>query len=350
MRVQLLTGRCPYNLYQESSLQELGVDAQIHGDYGMHLPDFIDEYLALKPDIIHLQWPESLAGATDHDTDQLLKRFEICFEKIKQQQIPIFWAHHNVLPHKRERLDLWQPLFQMFANNCDVACHHSHCGRETMMATYDYGNCEHLVLRHGYFHKENTCTLSKEAARKELGFSEDIHLYFAFGALRKDKYISELIDTFADLDPQTHHLLLAGNVWDDYGRDMQSKASELSNVHVEVGFIEDDRVSLMATAADAFIYAYGANHLTSGSPHTSQAHLLPQISLDYPYVREVLGDSAHYLPNDEQCYTVLKNIIENLNHEQLAEQRRQIEASRQPWYWPQIAEETKAAYEQALNK
>lgn len=348
MRVQLLTGRCPYNLYQESCLQDCGVDAQILGDYGMHLPDHIDNFLALKPDIIHLQWPESLAGADGRETAEILRGFEVCFDKIKQQHIPIFWAHHNLLPHKRERLDLWQALFQMFASQCDVACHHSQCGRDNMLKTYDYGNCEHVILRHGYFHKENTCTLSKQAARKELGFAEDIHLYFGFGALRKDKCIRELIDTFAGLDAQSHHLLLAGNVWDDYGREMEAKAKALKNVHVEVGFIEDDRVSLMATAADAFIYAYGANHLTSGSPHTSQAHLLPQISLDYPYVREVLGDSANYLPNDEHCYDVLKTVIENLNHEQLAEQRKQIEASRVAWYWPQIAAETKAAYENAL--
>ena len=350
MRVQLLSGRCPYNLYQEECLQDVGVEAEIRGDYGMHLPDFIDEYLALDPDIIHLQWPESLAGAGDKETPLILARFEECFAKIKQRNIPIFWAHHNLLPHKRERLDLWQPLFEMFAQHCDVACHHSECGSALMQNTYDYGACEHIILRHGYFHKESTCTLSKSEARKQLGFPDDIHLYFALGALRKDKYIRELIDSFADLDPQKHHLFLAGNVWDDYGKEMEAKANALDNVHVEVGFVEDERVSLLATAADAFVYMYGASHLTSGSPHTSQAHLLPQISLDYDYAREVLGDGASYIAHDDASYENLKTLIQSLNHEQLAEQRVYLATHRDQWYWPHIAEQTKHAYEAVLAK
>jgi glycosyltransferase involved in cell wall biosynthesis len=349
MLVHLISGKCPYNLYQEESLQNAGVDAKIKGAYGQHLPDYIDEILAEKPDIIHLQWPEAVTEHGGKSKQVVIEDLRTTFDKIKSADIPIFWAHHNLLPHKRERIDMWQDVFGLFAKYCDVACHHSHCGSTVMQETYDYGECEHLVLHHGYFHKESTCTLDTSAARKQLELDLSAQIYFGFGAIRKDKHIDELLDCFAQLDPQRHQLVLAGNVWDDYGKAMEAKAAQMDNVRVEVGFIEEERASLYATAADSFIYAYGANHLTSGSPHTSQAHLLPQITLDYPYVREVLGHAASYIPNDEHCYDALIETLNNLDHDQLAEQRRIIEETRDAWYWPTIAEQTKAAYEKALQ-
>lgn len=348
MYVPLISGKCPYNLYQEEFLQAQGVDARIIGQYGQHLPDYIDEVLADKPDLIHLQWPESVVAHGDKTDEQILDDLRVMFNKIKSANIPIFWAQHNLLPHKRDRVDLWKPVFGLFAQYCDVACHHSQCGLDLMKETYDYGSCEHAILHHGYFHKESSCILDKASARKELELADNAQIYFGFGALRPDKHIRELLGCFADLDPERHYLVLAGNIWDDYGKEMVAIAEQMPHVRVEVGFIEDARASLYATAADSFIYTYGANHLTSGSPHTSQAHLLPQITLDYPYVREVLGNAASYIPNDDSRYEALAETLNNLDHDQIEQQRALIKDTRDAWYWPKIAEQTKAAYEKAL--
>ncbi|MCH2176325.1 MAG: hypothetical protein MK193_11430 [Lentisphaeria bacterium] len=41
-------------------MQKRGVDFTLYGEWGNYLPEHIEEILALQPNIINLQWPESL--------------------------------------------------------------------------------------------------------------------------------------------------------------------------------------------------------------------------------------------------------------------------------------------------
>ncbi len=349
MKILLVTGNCPYNYYQEESLQLAGLDANIFGEWGMHMPHFTDEMLALKPDIIHLQWPEAMTAHEKIDAQTIISDYTRSFEKIKAQGIKIFWTQHNSLPHARTHLDLWKELYQVFAQYTDVACHHSQCGLEHMCASYDYGDCEHIILHHGYFHKEQSCTLSPADARQEAGLPADAHIYLGIGALRPDKCIRELIDCFKQRDPKKDVLLLAGSIWNDYGKEMVSLAEDVENIIIDPGFIEEAKVSLYANASDAFLYMYGEHHLTSGSPHLSQAHILPQITLDYQYAHEVLGDASSYIAADEHRYEALHTALDSLSSERLREQKTLLANTREPWSWTEIAQQTKAAYEKALG-
>lgn len=349
MKSLLVTGNCPYNYYQERSLQEAGVNAHIFGEWGMHLPEHVDAILAEDPDIIHLQWPESLTQHKDRDPQDVVAEVKTALQRLHDSRARIFWVMHNLLPHNREKTQMWQEIWQLYASHCDVACHHSRCGRALATSTYDYGDARHEVLYHGYFDQFDACQLDEQAARQELGLPQQANIYLAVGALRPDKHIRELIECFSQRNPEKDILVLAGNAsWTDYGKDMVALGKQHANVFIEEGFIEDDRVSLYASACASFLYMYGENHLTSGSPHMSQAFLLPQISLDYGYAREVLGDGACYIAMDDQRYDRLHTVLDNLSKEQIQQQRQYIAEHRQPWQWSVIASKTKAVYQEML--
>lgn len=351
MKVLLVTGRCAYNLYQERHLQEAGVDAHIYGEWGIHLPDHTDAILSGKPDIIHLQWPEALTRHQDKDPSAVIGEIRHSMEKLKDSGAKLFWVMHNLLPHRREKIGMWREIWQIYAEHCDVACHHSQWGMKTATAAYDYGNARHVILRHGYFDQFQPCPLSQSGARRQIGLPADARVFLSVGSMRPDKHLREIIEFFGHRDPSQDVLMLAGNAsWDDYGLEMIRFAEPFENVIIEDGYIEDDRIAVFAKACDAFLYMYGENHLTSGSPHMSQAFLLPQICLDVPYSREVLGKGASYVPPDGARYETLHRVLDHLTREQFQAQRQHIATHRQPWHWTHIAHQTGTAYEEALNR
>ncbi len=348
MKSLLISGQCPYNIYQEERLRAIGVDAQTYERWGIHLPDHTEKILAQNPDIIHLQWPESLTQQDEIPHDKIIEDFKACLPRLKSNGAKIFWVMHNLLPHARTNLDLWEPLFTLFAEHCDVCHHHSECGKEAALAMYDYGDAEHKVIYHGYFDKSATCTLDQKSAREKIGLPLDANIYLSIGALRPDKHIKEIVDCFKTLDPEKHIIYMAGSIWSDYGKEMVEYAKPLKNVIINGGHMADEDVSLYANASDAFIYLYGENHLTSGSPHMSQAHLLPQISLDYGYAREVLSEGSTFIPQVDNRYELLGELLADLNKEELGRQRQHLIDHRDPWHWDNIAKETLAAYQGAI--
>lgn len=344
----LVTGRCPYNLYQESSLREAGVDAEIFMNWGIYLPEHVDEILAKEPGIIHLQWPESLAGMRPAEEIDLVE-FAECLTRLKSRGAKLFWAMHNLLPHDRGKAEFWHELYQVFADHCDVCCHHSEVGREQVLRTYRFEKSRHVILRHGYFEHDVHPPVERALAREQLGLPQDATIYLNVGALRPDKKTSELIECFAKRDHEKEFMVFAGGAGSDYGKAMLERAEAVPNVIIHNGYIPNETVSLLANAADAFLFLHGENHLTSGGPHLSQAHLLPQITVDYPYAREVLGDLAVYIPPEGDRSAALARVLDDLDPTKLRHLRDLLKYQREPWDWSRIGQQTRQAYETSLN-
>lgn len=345
MKILMVTGGCPYNDLLIREVQARNIDIENFGAWGMYLPDHLDEILAHKADIISLQWPEAISGNNEHDTEKILHDFTQALPALKKHGAKLLWTHHNILPHVRERLDLWQPLFQLFATHADASCHHSQWGMDYARRTYTYSSEQHFILRHGYVADEDVCTLSQIEARQKLGIDPEAACFFAMGALRPDKKILELIEVFK---ARKETLLIAGRGWNQYVDDVKAAAAQADNVHLFAEWVEAEDASLRARAADAFIFMYGEHHLTSGSPHLSQAHKLPQITLDSPYNREILGDAAVYIPVESDHQQALHQALDHLDRDALEEKRQILLNTRAEWHWPRIAELTEQAYKEIL--
>ncbi|WP_269537959.1 glycosyltransferase [Cerasicoccus fimbriatus] len=346
MKSLLISGRCPYNNHQENSLQEAGVDARIYENWGIHLPEHLDAILDEQPDIVHLQWPESVCRHQEIAPEEILNAFPDVLGRLRTAGIKLFWTMHNLLPHDRAKADFWRRFYQLFADHCDVCCHHSEWGKSVALDAYVYPRAQHVVLRHGYFHQDVFPAVEKSKARQELGLPSDARIFLNVGSLRPDKQVAEIIDVF---EGRQDVLLLAGSANSDYAKQQIARAESLSNVVIHPGFIDDQQVSLMANAADCFLFMQGDHHLTSGAPHLSQAYLLPQITLDFPYAREVLGEGAVYIESSERRFERLASTLDALDTSQLNHVVQSVKSSRRLWHWSVIAEETRAAYLQALR-
>lgn len=341
----LISGRCPYNHHQCASLRDLGVDAVIYENWGIHLPHHLDAILAAEPQIVHLQWPESVTSLKDLSEEQILDDFAVALPRLRESGAKLFWQMHNLLPHDRSRAAFWSKLYQLFADHCDVCCHHSEWGRGQVLATYNFPHARHAILRHGYFHRDVFPAVKKAEARERLGLPATATIYLNVGSLRPDKHIAELLDSF---EGRKEWLVLAGMDSGEYGQAQAARGESMSNVVVHRGFIDDDKVSLLANSADAFLFMQGQNHLTSGAPHLSQMHLLPQITLDYPYAREVLGEDAVYIQAGGDSFAQLADQLDNLDPSQLSHMADNIRKTRAPWHWPTIGRVTKNEYVAAL--
>lgn len=346
MKSLIATGRCPYQLHQRDSLQALGVNAELYENWGIHLPDHVEALLAMKPDIIHLQWPESLVGIKQElSDDEILSGFSEALPRLRDSAAKLFWVMHNLLPHDRKRADFWSRLYQVFADHVDVCCHHSRCGEKRVRETYAFKHADHALLRHGFFHGDVYPAVSKAEAREKLGLPRDIILFLNVGSLRPDKQIEEMLNAFTG---RRAWLALAGIVQGEYGERMAERGDAMPNVIVHRGYTENETVSLLANAADCFLFMQGEHHLTSGAPHLSQAHLLPQVSLDYAYAREVMGENAIYIRPDAQRFEQLANTLDGIDSDQLAQFAMNLKATRDPWRWDIIGLETRRAYEKSL--
>lgn len=348
MKSLLITGGCPYNLYQERALQDAGVDARYLRKWGMHLPDCVEEIVSLKPDIIHFQWPEAMTRHQELSDQAILSDFSDALPRLKSSGARIFWAMHNLLPHDRNRVEMWRELYGLFARYCDVCCHHSACGKAKVLETYDFPTAKHVILRHGYFDRDVAPQIGPKEARQRLGLPESARIFCSISSIRPDKYVEELITCFRQRDPGKDILLLAGLAGTDYGKRMIQLADETPNVHLTPGFIDDGLASLMANASDQFIFMHGEHHLTSGAPHLSQAHLLPQITLDYVYAREVMAEAAIYISPGSKRFEALQDCIDRSDPDESASHRKLLEERRSPWSWSLIGRETLKVYEEAL--
>ncbi|WP_309399931.1 glycosyltransferase [Cerasicoccus maritimus] len=348
VKALLISGQCPYNIHQRNSLREAGVDAEIFEDWGIHLSDHLDAILAHAPDVVHLQWPESICRHRDLPEEQILKEFATTLPKFREAGIAVFWTMHNLLPHDRGKETFWREVYLLFAQHCDVCCHHSEWGKQRVLETYHFPHASHVVLRHGYFHEDIFPSAPKEEARQRLNLPDDASVFLNVGAIRPDKQIAELLDAFTGRTNEV--LVLAGAASGQYAAQQIERASTMDNVIIHAGYTDDETVCLLANAADCFLFMQGDCHLTSGAPHLSQAHQLPQITLDYPYAREVLGDAAIYIPANNQRFEKLGQLLDSLNREQLAHCREMILQRRRLWHWSVIAAETKQAYEDAVRQ
>ncbi len=95
-------------------------------------------------DLLHLHWPEWLAF------DDLAAHQGLIAE-LRYHGVPVVWTAHNLTPHEK-RAEVYDPIYQAWAEAVDAVIHHSAWGEEMMRDRYRFGpRCRHQVIPHGHF-------------------------------------------------------------------------------------------------------------------------------------------------------------------------------------------------------
>ena len=342
----------PYGDTLQNSLKKSGViPLKCDAGWGFELHKNLDTIFDLRPDILHLQWPESLCRAEPgDDLDSLLGSIRGALSEIKKRGIYIAWTMHNLRPHHIFDLRFQTKLYEHFAACASGVIHHSHCGMRVARRGYVYAeNAMHTVIRHGYFTEGTECDLSQNEARESLGLPRESAIYLFCGAFRKDKSIDVLVRAFRDIKPDAPQtLVMVGQPKED----ASSLYPDIDLDHANIlwpGRLPFEELSVYVKASDAFVGAHGDRHLTSAGPHLSQSYLKSQICLFSEYTNEVLGDTAFYFEKGNDAVENLKDRLASVTPEMLNRASDRLEQRREEYHWDVIGRNTRSFYEGLLD-
>ena len=140
-------------------------------------------------ELLHLHWPEWF-GFDDAAVHEEL------VATLADHGIPVVWTAHNLTPHEK-RPDVYDPIYQRWAETADAVIHHSVWGRDRMLARYRFRpDCRHEVIEHGHFGDRwrEAATLTRAEAEQRLGLEPAAIRIGLVGAPRADKRVREFLD------------------------------------------------------------------------------------------------------------------------------------------------------------
>lgn len=245
----------------------------------------------IKADIVDIQWCSPFYAPILIPLVFLLKYFS---------QAKVFLTVHNVLPHEHRVFD--KSMCKMIYGISDRLIVHSEGMKRDLIDIFNIPSDKISVIPHGICF-EDTSTISREEAKKNLGIREESVLLF-FGLVRKYKGLENLLEAFGTIKDEFNvALLIAGDFVE--GRDKYEKLIEKydmkDRVYIHSRYIKDEEVPLFFSAADILVQPYMNFSGQSGVPPTAYHHSIPVIASNVGGLPEiVINDHTGLIvePND----------------------------------------------------
>ncbi len=141
-------------------------------------------------DLLHLHWPEWLA----FDDVELHRRF---IAELQERSIPIVWTAHNLTPHQK-RPEVFDTVYQLWAEAADGVIHHSDFGLRAMQQRYRFRpQSIHVVIPHGHFgplYEATAAAAPRDELETALGLTPTSCRIGLFGAPRAEKDVLGFLD------------------------------------------------------------------------------------------------------------------------------------------------------------
>lgn len=137
-------------------------------------------------DIIHIQWPNSLA--------QNISKLEKHLKWIKAKKIKIVVTCHNIVPHYSTNNQLIK-TYKIVYTNADCIIHLAEYSISLLCKEYSITNTQHVVIPHHIYDNEYHFNISKEEARKYLSLPQEKKIIVCIGAFRNKEERDLVIDT-----------------------------------------------------------------------------------------------------------------------------------------------------------
>jgi len=159
---------------------------------------------------------------------------------------------HNALPHEKQPFA--GPLTRRFMRHCDHIVALSETVRRDLVAM---GVDANIDVRPHPTYDQFGAPVDKAAARDELGLDPDETVLLFFGLVRPYKGIDTLFDAMSRSTSRPR-LVVAGEWYQDRGKAEAwlHERGLTDQVRLDDGYIEDERVALYFSAADAVVQPY----------------------------------------------------------------------------------------------
>jgi glycosyltransferase involved in cell wall biosynthesis len=295
--------------------------------------------------LIHLHWPGSYYGSKFWPKFAL--RASCFFSKVciaKLRGYTFVWTVHNMYPHDADEVHaiLIHRLIHhlcrlLLARLSDGLIVHSHYARKVVCKHFHIPECKTKVIPHGSLMDWYPfCESDKSAAKRALCINQNSFVYLFFGRIQSYKGVEDLIIAFKKIGRPSDCLIIAGNPSDSLKADLLSQKS--SNMIMDFGFIDNEKLELYIKAADAVVLPY-KRILTSGAAITALSFGKVVISPNISSFPETLEgtQSIMYDVNSLDSFAEALNLARQLDlnkAETLALKKAAI------WKWDTIACDT----------
>ncbi|WP_363465074.1 glycosyltransferase family 4 protein [Halogeometricum borinquense] len=334
------------NPYQDNFSKYLSeIDVNTHST-GPHPKQIIRELLRNRDiEIIHIHWTypffvsDSVAKSILRSSVSL-----IFFTILKIIGYDFIWTAHNLTEHEKRHPDL-----EVFAKSifctiiCDYIIVHNEFARESIKETlFLFGRATPIaVIPHGNFIENYENEVTKEEARKELGYENEL-VYLFIGQIRAYKQVPYLIESFKQLPEDRIQLLIAGNPkTQELKREIYNESNTDSRISCRLEFIPSNELQTYLNAADVVVLPY-SDIFTSGSAMLALSFGKPLIVPDIPPLRETLDENGaiFYDPTMD----TLQDALLRARERNLEDMGKHNYRKANSLSWAEIAGKTKKVY------
>jgi len=177
-------------------------------------------YSNIKPDILHIQWPEKMYNwypFSSLSEEEKFDKIENRLKWYKQNNVQIIHTIHNIKPHILEKFDFEEKTFKLIIYYSDILFHHCKRSIELLKENYpEAKNKKNIINPHGDYlidYKE----IPKNNARFKLGITPEKFVILNFGSQQNYKGEDFIDSVFNNLKIKDKFLLTAGNyVYESY--------------------------------------------------------------------------------------------------------------------------------------
>jgi len=289
-------------------------------------------------DLFHLHWPEWLAF------DDLDEHHRI-IDELTDRGVPIVWTAHNLTPHE-QRPEVYDAIYQAWADVTDAVIHHSGWGEERMRARYRFrADCRHEVIPHGHWGARwSTVGVPTRAdAEAVLGFPPTGLRIGLVGAPRAEKHVRAALEGFAassraDLQLACWSLALGEEAPDDPRIVAASTYRDVS----------ERAYATRLAACDLLLLPFDpeGDMLATGTVFDALALGIPALVSDWGYLAETLGDAG--IPAGHTAASITA-ALDALTPDAVARAAGVARERREELGWGPIAEQTLALFDRVVT-
>ncbi len=288
-------------------------------------------------ELLHLHWPEWF-GFDDPAAHRDL------IATLADRGIPVVWTAHNLTPHDRQP-EVYDPIYQQWADTADAVIHHSEWGRTRMLERYQFrADCRHEVILHGHFGElwPLATTLTRADAEARLGLPPAGIRIGIVGAPRVDKRVIEFLNGFAACKRDDLQVVC----W-------SLRIDETAPVDDRIAIAQHYRganeaiyaTRLAACDVLAFPFDPDGDMLATGTVADAIGVGIPALVSDWPYLTEMLGAAGIPCGQTRESVTTA---IEALTSEQVESARQATVALRPQFEWAPLAQRTAELFERVV--
>ncbi|MBI2439810.1 MAG: glycosyltransferase family 4 protein [Lentisphaerae bacterium] len=177
---------------------------------------------------------------------------------VKMAGVRIVWTVHNINDHEDRHAVPHRIGMVCIARMANAIVAHSEWAKNELTKMARIANSVKIfVVPHGNFIGLYGNSISRTAARQELGIDDSRLVFLFLGKIRRYKGVLELVEAFNKFGRSDCELLIAGAPFDSLlEAEIKAKLKSRKNIRFYSGVVPDDKVQVYMNACDVAVFPF----------------------------------------------------------------------------------------------